>query len=177
MSTTSATKRDWGLFFAGLLVAILGIVVMAWPGLTLVMLATMAGIGFIVAGIFDIITWWRARNATDGAGWTLVTGILDLIVGAMFLIHPLVAAGVLTFLCGCFVIAYGIFAIITGIGMRKMGSGWWLMVLNGVVSIFCGIMFVMLPEFFVIYLGVFLIMRGVTMSIYGVIAPSDIGYL
>ncbi len=169
---------DWGAFFVGILVALAGIVVLAWPGLSLVMLAQIAGVGLLVAAIFDAVAWWRMRKVVDGAGWTLVSGICDLILGVMFLIHPIVAAGVITILVGCFVIVYGGFAIAAGFGMRNLvGSGWGWMVANGVVSIICGLLFLLNPAFFAIYLGVFLIMRGVTMSVLGVTAPNQITYL
>lgn len=178
--TNNDTKpsTDWGAFFVGILVAIAGIIVLAWPGLTLVMLAQIAGVGLLVAAVFDGIKWWRIRGVVDGAGWTLVSGICNLILGVMFLIHPLVAAGVITLLVGCFVVVYGAFAIAAGFGMRNLvGSGWGWMVANGIVSVLCGVLFLLNPEFFAIYLGVFLIMRGVTMSVLGVIAPKQTSYL
>lgn len=165
---------DWGAFFIGILVALAGLIVLAWPGLTLVMLAQIAGIGLLAAAIFDGVKWWRIRGAVDGAGWTLVNGICNLILGIMFLVHPIVAAGVITILVGCFVIIYGGFAIAAGFGMRGlMSSGWGWMVANGAVSIICGILFLISPELFAIYLGIFLIMRGVTMSVLGVTAPNQ----
>lgn len=169
---------DWGAFFIGIIVAIAGVVVLLWPGLSLVMLAQIAGIGLLAAAVFDAVAWWRMRKNVSGAGWTLVSGICDLILGVMFLVHPMVAAGVITILVGSFVIVYGGFAIACGFGMRDIvGSGWGWMVANGVVSIICGLLFLISPAFFAIYLGIFLIMRGVTMSVLGVTAPNQMTYL
>ncbi len=174
-NTNSGSSIAWGGVVIGILVALAGIVVLFWPGLSLVMLATIAGVFLIFAGIFDFVMWWNVRG-TDGAGWTLLTGILDLLLGAMFLIHPVVAAGVITLFVGCFVIAYGAFAIIGSIGMKKYTSYWWLMLLNGIISLICGILFVVSPAFFALYLAIFLIMRGVTMSVYSVTAPKELDY-
>lgn len=176
----SGTKAsiDWGAFFVGILVALAGILVLAWPGLTMVMLAQIAGVGLLVAAVFDFVAWWRTRNIVQGAGWTLVSGICDLILGIMFLVHPVIAAGVITIVVGCFVIVYGGFSIAAGFGMRAIvDSGWGWIVANGIVSVICGALFLISPEFFAIYLGVFLIMRGVTMSVLGVTAPKQIDYL
>ncbi|MCI9129729.1 MAG: hypothetical protein HFJ65_05425 [Eggerthellaceae bacterium] len=169
-ATTS--KRDWGAFFVGILVALAGIIVMVWPGLSLVMLAQIAGVGLLVAGVYDFFVWWKIRG-TDGAGWTVLSGICDIILGIMFLVHPIVAAGVITLLVGCFVVVYGAFAIAAGFGLRKIsGSMWGLMVANGILSLLCGVLFIIYPEFFAIYLGVFLLMRGVTMSVMGASSPN-----
>lgn len=169
---------DWGAIIIGILVALAGAIVLLWPGLSLVMLAQIAGVGLLVAAVFNVVAWWRMRKTVSGAGWTLVNGICDLILGIMFLVHPVVAAGVITTMVGCFVIVYGGFAIAAGFGMRSLvGSGWGWMVANGIVSIICGIFFLLNPAFFAIYLGVFLMMRGVTMSVLGVTAPNQINYL
>lgn len=180
VDSSQGTKHstDWGAFFVGILIALAGIIVLAWPGLTLVMLAQIAGIGLLAAAVFDAIKWWRIRGTVDGAGWTLVSGICDLILGIMFLVHPIVAAGVISLLVGCFVVVWGGFTIAAGFGMRKIvGSGWGWIVANGIVSVLCGALFLMSPEYFAIYLGIFLIMRGVTMSVLGVTAPNQSRYL
>ncbi len=170
----SGRKTDWGAFIIGVLVAICGFIIMVWPGLSLVMLAEIAGAWLLVAAVFSFVTWARTRKVVSGSGWTLANAICDLILGIMFLMHPLVAAGVIPLLVGCFVVSYGIFAIATAIGMRSViGSGWGLMVLNGIVSLLCGVLFIVFPAFFAIYLGVFLIMRGVTMTVLSVTAPGQ----
>lgn len=171
---TAQKHTDWASFFLGVLVAITGVLVLSWPGLTLVMLAEIAGIWLLVAAGFGFASWARARKEVKGAGWTLASAICDAILGLMFLIHPLVAASVIPMLAGCFVLVYGIFALGLGVGMRSItGSGWGIMMLNGVIAILCGILFVLFPAFFAMYLGIFLIMRGITISVLSVSAPDE----
>lgn len=167
------SKYDWGLFFGGLLVAICGIAVIFWPGATLEILALVAGVGFLVAGIFNFGTWIRTHNYVDGSGWTLANAICDVILGLMFLIHPIVGAGVITFLVGCFTVAYGAFAIVSSISLRRVTGTWWAMLLNGIISLLCGWFFIFSPGFFAIFLGVFIVMQGVTMSIYGLTSSNS----
>lgn len=171
--TTDTKKTDWASFFLGILVAISGIIILAWPGLTLVMIAEIAGVWLLIAGGFSFAAWWRTKGIS-GAGWTLANAICDVILGLMFLIHPLVAASVIPVLAGFFVIVYGIFAVVAGIGMKKLfGSASAIMILNGIIAFICGILFIMFPASFAIYLGIFLIMRGVTITVLSVMAPGE----
>lgn len=176
-SSTSQKKRDWGMIACGVLLVISAFVIMLWPGMTLVTLAIIAGVMFLFAGGADLSQYFRVRGSVDGAGWILVNAILDIILGAMFIIHPIAAAEVLPWLAGMFVIFYGVMAIVASIGIRNMGSVWVLMLLNGILSIVIGILFFVNPAYFVWFLGFFLAWRGAMMCAYGFMAPRSLPYM
>lgn len=173
-STGSQGKvgRDWGLFFWGILLLVCGIIVMAWPDLSLVSIAIAAGAMLLVSGIFDVIAYFRLRKTGLSTGWALVNAICSIILGLMFLVHPIVTASVIPFLAGIFVLIYGIMAIAAGLGLRSYGTGWGWMVVNGIISILCAIMFIFMPDTFIIFLGIFLLMRGITMMVFGLTMPK-----
>lgn len=173
MTEEGKVKRDWGLFFGGILVFLSGLVILFWPGLTLVVIAEIAGVLLLIGGIFDLISYIRLRKTELSSGWALVNAICSLILGLMFLLHPIVTASVIPLLAGVFVIIYGVMAIVAAFSLRNAGTGWGLMLVNGIVSVICGFMFIFMPESFAIFLGIFLMMRGVTMSTFGIIAPSS----
>lgn len=167
MAQTQGSGRDWGMFFAGLAIIIAGFVIYFWPGLTLVSIAIIAGVMLIVGGIFDFVSYFKLKGTGLTSGWAIVNAICSLILGIMFIVHPVVSAAVIPMLVGIFVLFYGGMAIAAAISLRKYGSGWGLMLLNGIVSILCGVLFIMMPASFAIFLAVFLWMRGVTMCVYG----------
>ena len=170
MQTT--TERDWGLVLGGIALAIAGLVLMFWPGLTMVTLATVAGIMFIAAGVVDAINMFRFRHVRGISVWAVINALCNLILGVLFLIHPITGAVVLAWFVGAFVIAYGVFAITAAIGLRKSGVSWDWMLCNGIVSVICGAGFFFLPEMIVYFVSFFLIIRGVTMAVYGATAPQ-----
>lgn len=178
MSSNNAVKKhDWGLVFGGVLLVICAFVILFWPGLTLVTLAILAGFLFLFAGGADLATFFGLRKDKKGTGWILVNAILDIILGFMFLLHPLAAAEVLPWVVGCFVIAYGVVAIASSFGFRSYGSMWILMLINGILSVIIGILFVMDPATFVLFLGFFVIWRGIVMAISGIVAPRNLPYM
>ncbi len=166
-------KFDWSLIASGVLVFLMGIVVMTWPGLSLVSIAIMAGVILLVSGVGGIVSYTNLRGFVPGAGWVLANAICDLLLGVLFIAFPLSAAAMLPWLAGIFVICYSIYAIIAGVAMRRVFSSWVLMLATGIVGLLCGIMFMTNPGFFVIFLGIFLLMRGVTLTIDGFISPKD----
>jgi uncharacterized membrane protein HdeD (DUF308 family) len=172
----NSSHKDWGLIGGGVLVALLGIVCFVWPGLPLITIVAIVGAALIVAGVFDIFTWIRAKRDGASSGWTLANGICSLILGVLFAIHPIIASGVIIALVGWLMIIYGIFALVSAFGLRTGGNLWGLMLTMGIVSVICGLMFLLAPEFFMFFLGALLLMRGITMTSYGFIAPNDLRF-
>ena len=91
MDTTN--KHDWGLVIAGVLLVICSMFFLFAPGLALVTITVIAGAAFLVSGIFDIVNYFRFRRAMDLSGWALAYGALDIVLGILFLVNPLVSAG------------------------------------------------------------------------------------
>ena len=151
----ATSKRDWGMFAAGVALIIVGFVFLWAPGLTLVCIAAVAGAMFLVVGAFDLYTYARYHKSLDLSGWLLAYAICDIVLGLMFLIHPLIAAEVIPWVAGAFMAAYGIFEIVAAVQLR------------GAVSILCGVFFFIWPASFAIFLAFFLMMRGVTLAVYG----------
>lgn len=169
--TASAAKRDWGLIIGGIALAVVGAILLFWPGLTMVTIATVAGILFLAAGVVDLVNAFRFRDG-GVSGWAILNAVLDIVLGVLFLIHPLSGAVVLAWFVGAGIVAYGVFAIVAAVGMRGPGSGWGWMLCMGIVSVVCGIGFFLAPEAVAYFVAFFLVMRGITMAVYGATAPQ-----
>lgn len=173
MAQSANNGRDWALFFAGILVVLAGIIIFFLPGDALVSIAIIAGVMLLVGAVFDIVSYVRFRGTGFTSGWAIVNAIFSAILGIMFLANPIISAGVIPMMAGIFVLCYGVMAIAAGITLRNAGPGWGVMILNGVVSLLCGIMFIVMPASFAIFLAVFLIMRGVTMCVFGLTSSEE----
>lgn len=173
MSQLDTKKHDWGMFFIGIVLVICSFIILLWPGITLLTIALMAGVMLLFAGGADLAAFFEAKG-TQGRGWILLNAILDVILGFMFIVHPVAAAEVLPWLAGGFIIGYGILAIASAVGMRKIGSGWVLMIINGILAIIVGFLFFMDPVNFAIFLAVFLMWRGILMCFYGIVSPRSL---
>ena len=173
MASGTGSKFDWSLILGGLLILIIGAVCIFWPGVTMVTVAIIVGIALLAAAIFDFIVYFRTKDTAAHSAWTLVNGILDVILGILFLANPVIAAEVITIYAGILIACYGIFAIVMAFNLRKVTDKWWIMLLNGIIAIICGLLFFWSPAFFAIYLGAFLMVRGATMMAFGFMGQSD----
>ena len=120
MDTTN--KHDWGLVIAGVLLVICSMFFLFAPGLALVTITVIAGAAFLVSGIFDIVNYFRFRRAMDLSGWALAYGALDIVLGILFLVNPLVSAGALAWFIGAFFIVFGVFEVVGAFKVRNMGA-------------------------------------------------------
>ena len=160
--------RDWGVIIAGVLLIVCALACLLMPGATMVTIAIIAGAGFLISGIMDAIEYVRFRRVLMLSGWALAYAILDIVVGVMFLVHPLAFAVVLPWLVGAFFIAFGIFEIVAALKGRSMGAPLWgWAVFSGIVGVVCGLTFFFSPATLSIFIALFMIMRGASLLVFG----------
>ena len=131
-------------------------------------MTAFAGAAFLVSGIFDIISYIRFRKQADFSGWMLAYGILDIIVGALFLIYPVAFAAVIPWVIGFYFVAFGIFETYGAIKLKGAGVKMWGWILvSGIIGLLCGVLFFIMPASFVIFMAVFVVTRGITLIVNG----------
>lgn len=161
-------KQDWGLIVVGILLLLCGGVFLFAPLASLIVLTAFAGAFLLVAGIFDIIFFIRFRESGLATGWTILYAILDIILGLMFLIHPVVLAGVIPWVIGIFVLIFGVYECFVAFRARKMGTPMWGWILfSGILEIIIALFFFFIPASFMIYIAIFLIIRAITLIMVG----------
>ena len=156
----SASKHDWGLIFAGVALAAAGFFCMLAPGLTIVTIAAVVGAFFLVAGVFDIISYIRLRNILPRSGWELAYAIIDVLLGLIFLLHPLAFSAVVPWLVGVCFVAFGVFEVIASVKAHGWGVPMWGWALfSGVLNVLCGIAFFVTPQMLSVFLAIILLVR------------------
>jgi uncharacterized membrane protein HdeD (DUF308 family) len=134
----NALKYWWLFLLKGAVLILLSLYIFQHPVGTLLGLAVYIGLATLFTGIFLIaasISGPRGENW----GWSLTSGILDVIFGFILLSNPAVTASVFPFIVGLWVIVSGIFYFVGSFTSRKEGnSNWWLDLVGGLVIIFTG---------------------------------------
>jgi uncharacterized membrane protein HdeD (DUF308 family) len=156
--------RAWGwvLFFA-IVTLILGILIVADPSQSVVFVAVMIGIWFIVAGLFRLV----ASFTTEGEGhrvWWIALGLLSLLLGVYLCRHVGVTLKVLPIFVGLLWIVQGVVEFFGAIANHDMPARGWTMFM-GIVSLIAGIIVVSWPIQSITtlawVLGIFLIVYGI----------------
>lgn len=154
---------------------ILALFITLFPGLTLATITAILGAGFLLSGILDAVGYVRLKGTTvaSPSPWMIVYAILDIIIGVMLLLHPFVFSGVVSWLVGIFVVAFGVIEVVGAVQLHRFNMPMWgWMVFSGIVDILCGVVFFVYPAMLAVFLAVFVIMRGVSLIMYGWRADS-----
>jgi uncharacterized membrane protein HdeD (DUF308 family) len=109
-------SRGWAIVL-GILLVIGGIIVIAWPGVTFLVIAIVWGLTLLVGGIVRSIAAATLRGYAWG--WLVVLGILEAILGILMLAWPDVTAYVILLLIGIYSIVAGILQIVLSFQLKK----------------------------------------------------------
>jgi len=109
----------WWLLVHGLLGIAVGILTLAWPGITaLVLLLFIAG-SAIATGVLQIIGAIRLRKEIDNEWLLIAGGVLSVLFGLVLAIQPQTGALALLFVIGFYAILYGVLLIALAFRLRR----------------------------------------------------------
>jgi hypothetical protein len=118
MGIAGAWRARGGPAMTGSIVALIGgIVLIAWPDITIKALAVIVGVTLIFAGVIVAVASASERRENRTAG--IVSGIVLAVVGLIVVAWPGPTLAVLTALAGIAVILFGVFLVVQGLRLRK----------------------------------------------------------
>lgn len=158
--------RHWGwVLVFGVVTLVAGLLVLVWPGHTLVAIAVLFGIQLVVAGIFRFVA---ALASDDESGTTRVLlallGVLSFIVGLYALRHILITIAALALLLGIFWIVNGAVEAFTALSHQGMQGRGWTAAMGG-LSVLAGVVVLVYPDISLLTLAVVL---GIWLLLFGV---------
>lgn len=131
--------KNWTvLFIIGTLSIIAGLLALFNPFAASLAVTTFTGWAFIILGVLQIIEAIRAKDL-GGKMWTLLLGIVALVLGINILANPMEGLISLTIILGAMFLVSGIFKLIVGFGVHSSVLKW-AIVLSGTISCLLGLM-------------------------------------
>jgi uncharacterized membrane protein HdeD (DUF308 family) len=112
----------WPSYVLGAGWILTGIIAVAWPDVTLWVLAVVIGVGLIATGLMEIGFAVKFRKAIPGWQWALVTGGLALVAGLISIIWPGATVLVLAVLLGIYVLLRGLALLAFAFTLRKLAK-------------------------------------------------------
>jgi uncharacterized membrane protein HdeD (DUF308 family) len=158
------------LILLGVLAIIVGIIALAWPGVTVYALVILFAVyAFIAAGL-QAARAFSSRSAGPVFGHLLL-GLVDLAAGVVALVWPGPTALVLVLLIGIWAVVGGLAEIFAGFGAGEAAGTRALFILGGLVSIAFGVVLFARPSIGAVTLallfGLFSIIYGVSEIVLG----------
>src|SRR5262245_10637062 len=119
-----ALRGNWFWFVVlGVSLVVLGTVALGSVVIASLAAAAAIGVLLILAGAAEVVGAFWCRG-WSGFFLELLSGVLSIVVGLLFLRAPLNALAALTLLVACFLMAGGIFKIVAAVGYRFAAWGW-----------------------------------------------------
>jgi uncharacterized membrane protein HdeD (DUF308 family) len=129
----------------GVLALLFGVLVLVWPGVTLLVLtllfavyAVLDGIGMVASGL--------GRGPDRGRRWPYVlAGVLGIVAGILAAAWPAVTALVLILLVGAWAVVTGVLEIVAAVRLPRDAPGRRVLAVVGVVSLIAGVIILARP--------------------------------
>src|SRR6201999_1598276 len=124
----------------GLLTVILGVVVLAWPGPSILVAAGLFGVYLVVSGIVMVVLAFRLPESTGSRVLNFISGALSIILGVSAFRHFGQGYGILLLAIwiGIGFIFRGIILLSLAVVERQMpGRGW--AIFSGAISMVAGL--------------------------------------
>lgn len=140
------TRNWWLLLITGIIFILAGVVTFVYPAQSYLALAVFFGVAILMGGIFKVAFAITNRENLHGWGWTLASGVVDVVIGFILLGDPLISAAVLPFIVGFYILYAGGVLISLGLEGRHLhitGAGW--VIFGGAVSLLLGIGVLFVP--------------------------------
>ncbi len=133
-----ALRGNW-LWFVVLGVILIALGFVALGSVVMASLATAVAIGalLVVGGAAETVGAFWCRG-WSGFFFHLLSGVLSVVVGALFLRAPIDALLAMTLLLACLLMVGGVFKIVAALAYRFAAWGWPL--LSGVIDLVLGLM-------------------------------------
>ena len=148
---------------------ILGLLLVIWPGKTLEVTAKILGVALLVGAVVSFVSWFRDRHQSGGDYTSLAIGILCLIMGLVVFIAPRGVISLLPKIIGAAIVVNGVLNLAQAFDLRKKGGSDWVSpVVLAVLTIVAGL--------FLIFFA-FGAMKVAVMVIGGIIAYNGVSNL
>ena len=117
------SSRTAGPVFGHLLLGLVdlaaGVIALAWPGPTALVLVLIVGVWAVIAGLVEIAAAFGAGEAAGARAMFILGGLVTIAFGVVLCARPGVGAITLALLFGLFNLIYGTWALVQGIELRR----------------------------------------------------------
>lgn len=140
------STKIW-LAIAGILLVALGVVCICKPAATLFTAAWLIGCMTLFAGIAKLVFTFRTQAFLPNSGSRMLSAILQIILGLIFLCNNLFLAVSLPVIFAMWVLIEGVIIAVNSFDYKRVGfPGWWAILLLGICGAVLGVLGLRNPD-------------------------------
>ena len=138
MTTANAIKEPvsfpwWAVLVQGIFSIIIGLLLLAYPGATTLVIVQFIGVYWLVTGMFSLVSIFMDRSMW---GWKLFAGVIGIMAGLSIMRHPLWSTLMVPTVLVMFMGFSGLFIGVAGLISAFQGGGWSAGILGGLSLLF-----------------------------------------
>src|SRR4029450_6219097 len=138
ISRTPAPKMRRLRGLPGLASVVFGVMILAWPGISVYALTILFGAYTLATGIVEFGTAFTTQGKEERA-WLILRGLLGITVGVLVFAWPGISALALLYVIGAYAVAFGVLCVGASFRLPLDGRDTASMILTGLVAIVFGI--------------------------------------
>jgi uncharacterized membrane protein HdeD (DUF308 family) len=133
------TKYWWLLLLGGIGYVVLGGLVMQYPLQAILGATYYIAFSLLFIGVTQTIFGMMGDKDHRGSGFTLVMGVVDILLAIYLLSNPIASAATFVLLIGFWILFKGVVETINAFELKKLhNKQWWLSLLSGLALIVVG---------------------------------------
>lgn len=160
-------KLKTNVVISAALCILLGIVLVAWPDLSMQIVCTAVGAVLLIGGGVRLAAYFTAKDGSVYAQMNLIMGIVLAVVGIWILLQPDKVLAIIPIIVGIVIALHGVNNLRQAITLcQEKYDKWWVALILGVLTVGFGILLVCRPfealDTAVMMIGIFLIYDGIS---------------
>ena len=160
-------KLKTNIVISAMLCIVLGIVLVAWPELSMRIVCTAIGAVLLIGGGVRLAVYFTAKDGSVYSQMNLIMGIILAVVGIWILLQPDKVLAIIPIIVGIVIALHGINNVQQAITLCKdKYDKWWVALILGLLTIGFGVLLVCRPfealDTAVKFIGIFLIYDGIS---------------
>lgn len=156
---------------SGIVLAVIGLVLFAFPQLSMSIFAILVGVGILVIGLNAAYIWYSTMRDTGTGQGVLITAVLSIIVAIVVIVNPLTFASAITWIVALAVIVFSVAQIISLATTRDL-NGKSIGICGSLIVLLFGILSFVWPPFIMQFIGVSLLIEGITIIIMSFVSSN-----
>lgn len=133
-------KSAWSAVVESLAIIIFGILLVAWPDITIVVIANILGVIFIVSGIYQIINYFVVKGQNDFFNNGLLIGVLSLLLGIAAIVIGEDIASIFRIIIGIWMVYEALVRMNTAVKLHATGvKAWGYILLIAIIMLVLGL--------------------------------------
>ena len=160
-------KLKTNVVISAILCIVLGIVLVAWPDLSMKIVCTAVGAVLLIGGGVRLAVYFTTKDGSVYAQMNLIMGIILAVVGVWILLQPDKVLAIIPIIVGIVIVLHGVNNLRQAAALYKEKyDKWWVALILGLLTVGFGVLLVCRPfealDTAVMLIGVFLIYDGIS---------------